>query len=192
MGSEDGAGQPPRSRLFTAGQIALLPDDDDLLAGLTGRRRRRRGERLMLDGRRLERWRPARRVRAGLPVVDDAPVAPEVSVRDHIAAVVPVADADARIAAAPLLAGRGQDPAGVLSGGERRVLAWLVADLRAPRAVVLDRAATGLDRAVLPWAHRQVDRWLAAGVVVLVRAGRDEEVRWVHADADGRPRAAGH
>ena len=116
-----------------------------------------------------------------------APVAPDVTVHDHLAAVLGDAAAGRVLADAPLLAGRGADPAGVLSGGERRVLAWLRARTVAPRAVLLDRAGEGLDADTLAWAGRVVTAWAAAGVAVLVRAGRQEERGWAAATAHGQP-----
>lgn len=131
-----------------------------------------------LDGHRLRARSVASRVRRGLAVVSGAPVAGEVTVHDHLAAVLGDRRADALLAGAPLLAGRGDDPAGVLSGGERRVLAWLRARATDPRAVLLDRAGEGLDVGTLAWAGGVVRAWVAAGVAVVVRAGRAEERRW--------------
>jgi Fe-S cluster assembly ATPase SufC len=67
----------------------------------------------------------------------------------------------------------------VLSGGERRLLGWARVLLLEPAAVVLDRAATGLDSDALVWATAQVARWRAGGCVALVRPGRDAEAAWV-------------
>lgn len=139
-----------------------------------------------LDGRRLRRRGLAGRVRHGLAVVSGAPVAADVTVLDHLAAVLGRAAARAVLDGAPLLAGRGDDPAGVLSGGERRVLAWLRADATRPRAVVLDHAGQGLDAATLAWAGEVVAAWAADGVAVLVRPGRDEERGWATTN-HGRP-----
>jgi branched-chain amino acid transport system permease protein len=160
---------------LAAGEVVELPDDDRAVAALTGTGR---GE-LTLDGRSLRRRGPAGRVRAGLAVVAGVEVAPDVSVVDHLGAVVRLDEARRSLARVPGLAARADHPAGVLSGGERRLLAWLVAVVRDPRVVVLDRAGTGLDPAALDWATGQVGRWRAAGVVVLVRPGRAEERRWL-------------
>ena len=123
--------------------------------------------RVHLDGRRLDRRSTARRIRAGLGVVDDAPVAPDVSVRDHLAAIVPPGRAESLLDGCPQLAGRGDAPAGWLSGGERRALAWLVCEATAPRAVVLDGAFRGLDPTARAWAEALLASWLARGVAVL-------------------------
>lgn len=161
------------------GGAAMLPDEDAATAWLGGPGGPRRGEVLEVDGRDLRRRSTAARVRAGLVVVGDPPLAPAVSVRDHLAAATSTSAATASLGRVPHLARRGGDPAGVLSGGERRLLGWARALLLAPRVVVLDRAATGLDAEAVAWACEQVDRWRGEGVCVLVRAGRAEERAWV-------------
>lgn len=163
--------------LVASGEVAVLPDAvaDAMVAALLGEDRR--GV-VHLDGRRLRGRRLAGRIRRGLAVVSGAPVANDVSVHDHLAAVRGDRGADDLLRGAPLLAGRGPDPAGVLSGGERRVLAWLRARATEPRAVLLDRAGEGLDADALAWAEEVVRAWAADGVAVVVRAGRAEEHRW--------------
>lgn len=169
-----------------AGEVVLLEGELGALAVATLLGQDRAG-RVHLDGARLRRRALSSRVRHGLAVVAGAPVAPDVSVHDHLAAVVGGAGARAVLADAPLLAARGADPAGILSGGERRVLAWLRARAVGPRAVLLDRAGEGLDAATLAWAGEVVDAWVAEGVAVLLRAGRTEERAWAH---DGRRQAS--
>lgn len=164
---------------LAAGGAARLPDDDGVIAWLAGHRRAHGGDQLQLDGRHLRRRSPAARVRAGLVVIGDPPIAPAVSVVDHLAAVTSRSAAVELLADVPRLAGRADDPAGVLSGGERRLLGWARALLLRPSAVVLDRAATGLDTDALDWASDRVERWRAAGCVALVRPGREAEAAWV-------------
>jgi ABC-type lipopolysaccharide export system ATPase subunit len=171
-----------------AGEIVRLPDDDRVLAALVGEQRRS-ADRVELAGRRLARRAPAGRVRAGLAVVRGAEVAADVTVLDHLAAATDRRRAAELLAGSPLLADRADDPAGVLSGGERRVLGWLLARAVDPRVVVLDRAGTGLDDDSLRWAHGVVDGWLDDGAGLLVREGRAEEARWRTHLADGAPRA---
>lgn len=122
---------------------------------------------IRLDGRRIDRRSPARRVAAGLGVVDDAPVTDDVSVRDHLAAIVSPTRAEELLSGCRRLAGRGDDPAGWLSGGERRVLAWLVCHATGPLAVVLDGAFRGLDPEARAWAEGVLAAWLDRGVAVL-------------------------
>lgn len=191
-GPDDGADVPAAGDGDTAptadGQVAVVRGDPDAavawLRGIRGRsavaaeRRAAHAGTLRLDGRSL-RWRSvAGRVRAGLVTVTDVVVAPEVSVVDHLAARVPPAVARERLGDVPHLADRLDDPAGVLSGGERRLLAWARASALRPRVVVLDRAGTGLDGDALAWASTVVTAWREAGVCVLVRPGRVEEHAW--------------
>lgn len=140
-------------------------DDPALLALVAGAAPRGAGV-VRLDGTTV-RAGVAARVRRGIVPVVDAPVAPEVAVVDHLAAAVPVAAARDGLAACPLLDGRGADPAGVLSGGERRALAWVRAVVLEPRVVVLRDATVGLDADTLAWAEGLVAGWLGSGVAVL-------------------------
>ncbi|MFP5310402.1 MAG: hypothetical protein ACLGIR_12605 [Actinomycetes bacterium] len=170
-----------------AGQAVALPSSRAAraLLGLDPGDRRAAGHRVRLDGRRLDRRHPARRVAAGLAAVVDAPVAGDVSVHDHLAAVVPPARAAGLLAGCPLLVGRGDDPAGVLSGGERRALAWLLALATDPRAVVLDGATRGLDAATRAWADARVRGWRDAGVALLVHPTSPTELGWLDAEPEG-------
>lgn len=151
------------------------------VACLTGRRGPWRPRRLVVEGRSLGHRRTAARVRGGVVTIAPPVLAPQVSVRDHLAAAAPVDVAEARLAQVPRLAGRADVPAGVLSGGERQLVAWARAALVEPRVVVLDRAATGLDDEALAWATAQLDGWCARGGVALVRVGRAEEAAWTDA-----------
>jgi ABC-type branched-subunit amino acid transport system ATPase component len=179
---------PPATALTCeAGEVVELVGEAAVTA-LVGERRTR-GDRIELGGRRVDRRTPAGRVRAGLAVVRGTEVAADVSVRDHLVAAAGRRRAADLLAEAPWLADRGDAPAGVLSGGERRLLGWSLARAADPRVVLLDRAGTGLDAAALAWAHRLVDGWVDRGAGVLVVVGRPEEGRWVSHRADGRPRA---
>lgn len=167
----------PRPLRLASGDVHHLDGEEarPVVDALLGRAR---GATVHVDGRRLRSRSLASRVRHGLAVVSGAPVAGDVSVHDHLAAVLGGARAHDVLAQAPLLAGRGADPAGVLSGGERRVLAWLRARATEPRVVLLDRAGEGLDADTLGWAGAVVQTWARRGVAVVVAAGRAEERRW--------------
>lgn len=170
---------PDLAELLRVGPGAVRHLDDaharPVVDALLGRERRAV---VHVDGRRLRTRSVGARVRRGLGVVSGAPVAGDVTVRDHLAAVVGRREADELLRDAPLLAERGDDPAGVLSGGERRVLAWLRARATSPRVVLLDRAGEGLDADTLAWAGAVVRTWARADVAVVVRAGRAEERAW--------------
>lgn len=159
--------------------VAVREDRPDVLAALRGHDAR--GWTVVVDERPVRATRMAARVRRGLVVVGEAPVAGDVSVHDHLAALVGSGQADDLLAGAPLLAGRGGDPAGVLSGGERRLLAWLRAVALRPAVVVLDRAGRGLDADTLQWATGRVATWREDGVAIVVHAGRVEEESWTTA-----------
>lgn len=160
------------------GQSAELRTADDV-AALVGPVSR--GP-VRIDGRRIDRMSIPGRVRRGLAIVSGAEVAADVTLHDHIAAIIGAAATDDLLADVPRLAGRGRLPAGVLSGGERRILAWLRAIAVEPVAVVLDRAGTGLDDETLRWTDGIVAAWRSGGACILVRVGRPEERRWLSHD----------
>lgn len=170
-----------RTVRLAAGGLAVV-DDVRVVRALTGDERRPllggpRHE-VRLDGRRVERLGTAGRVRRGLGIVSGAPVAEAVSVHDHLAAVAGDRRAERILRANPLLGDRGGLPAGVLSGGERLMLAWLRALAGDPVVVVLDRAGTGLAPDALTWAGEQVRRWREEGTGIVLRPGRSEEGLW--------------
>ncbi len=121
-----------------------------------------------LDDRPLHGLSVAARVRRGVVSIVDAPVAADVSVRDHLAARVSRDDAERALVTCPVLRGRGADPAGVLSGGERLALAWLRAVVLRPRVVVLQDASVGLDAETAGWAATLVDTWVRAPSPALI------------------------
>jgi ABC-type branched-subunit amino acid transport system ATPase component len=177
----------PTTLTCEAGEAVELVGEE-AVAALVGERRTR-AVRIELDGRRLDRRGPAGRVRAGFAVVRGTEVAADLPVRDHLVAAAGRRRGAELLADTPWLADRGDAPAGVLSGGERRLLGWSLARAADPRVVLLDRAGTGLDAAALAWAHRVVDGWLDGGVGVVVVVARPEERRWLTHRADGDPRA---
>lgn len=166
-----------------AGTTPPVAAVDDAVAWLAGRRGPRRPGALRIDGRRLGHRGEAARVRAGLVVLAPPVLAAEVRVREHLAVTVrrrgtPRRDLHALLEATPHLAGRASDPVGLLSGGERQMVAWVRAALLEPRVIVLDRAGTGLDVDALTWASDLVRGWRSRGAVVVVREGRPEEAGW--------------
>ena len=186
------AGPPPgpprlRARLTLATRVLELEafpgavvtlvdvDADEAVAALAGRRGR---QRVVVDGRRLRGRSLARRVRRGMAFVVEPAVAADVSVLDHLAARGGTRRARRLLDSSPLLRGRGDDPAGVLSGGERRVLAWLGCIAAAPAVVVVDGGATGLDADTVAWLDVQVRDLRRTGTAFVVRPRRPEEAAW--------------
>lgn len=166
-----------------AGEVVVLAPTAPEVAALVGRDD---AGALRVDGHRVRGVGHGPRARRGLAVVQDAPVAADVSVLGHLVAMVGWRRARELLATAPLLAQRGSDPAGVLSGGERRILDWLRAIALGPGAVVLDGATAGLDAAGVAWCTRVVDAWVRAGVAVVVVADRSEERAWTALSISGR------
>lgn len=169
--------------LASAGVAVDDPAVDTVVAWLAGRRGPRRPGSLRLDGRRIGHRGQAARVRAGLVEVAPPTLATDVRLDEHLAVTarrrgVHRGDLHAQLEQVPHLAGRAADPVGLLSGGERQMVAWVRAALLSPRVVVLDRAGTGLDAEALRWATERVRGWRTAGTVVLVREGRPEEATW--------------
>lgn len=155
-------------RLVVSAGERRVVHDADLLDVLTGDADRSVGD-VRVDGLRLGPGTAAR-ARHGVVAIADAPVAAEVAVVDHLAARVGIATAREAVAGCPLLADRGDDPAGVLSGGERRALAWLRAVVLEPRVVVLRDATVGLDGPTIRWTEQLVAAWLDGGAAVVESA----------------------
>lgn len=150
-----------------AGALTVVPDRL-VLAAIAGIDAPPGRHSVILDGRALGRRSPAARVRAGLVPLLDAPIAPEVTVQDHLAVITSPARARLLLAESPLLAGRGDEPAGWLSGGERRVLAWCRALAAQPRAVlVAPEALAGLDAIATGWTDGVIADWRRSGVAVV-------------------------
>lgn len=158
------------------GRVTVVeePEADLVRAALAGRRRGA----MTVEGRSPTSRRGATRARVGLWVMDRAPVADDLSIRDHLRAVTTRQRAEDLLANNPLLADRGDDPAGVLSGGERQILAWTMLRARRPRAVVLDHPTRGLDTGLQHWLGLDVRRLAGSGSAVLVLAGSRVEASW--------------
>lgn len=175
------AGSP--GLVVSAGEVVAVDPSAAVVGSLVGRPD---SGALLVDGHPVRGPGHGPRARRGLAVVQDAPVAADVSVLGHLVAMVGWRRARGLLATAPLLAERGADPAGVLSGGERRILDWLRAIALTPAAVVLDGATAGLDAAGVAWCTEVVAGWVRDGVAVVVVADRSEERAWTALSISGR------
>ena len=108
---------------------------------------------LEFRGERVERWRPADRVRAGLAIVPEARrVFPEMTVLENLELGAFTRDDPGAIAADqervwelfPRLRERRRQEAGTLSGGEQQMLAMARALMARPRLLIMDEPSMGL------------------------------------------------
>lgn len=148
-----------------AGKTTLL----DWCAGAAGEATTG-GGRLWLDGAAATEWSGARRARAGVRYVPfERNVFPSLSVLDNLKATTSAASAasnaapEAAFALFPELERLARRPAGVLSGGERQLLAVACAVFGPGRILLLDEPTHGLAPAL-------ADRVLS----VLARTAHDE------------------
>jgi branched-chain amino acid transport system ATP-binding protein len=130
-----------------------------------------------LDGRRVERWSPARRVEAGLAIVPEARrVFPEMSVGENLEMGAftrrdPVGrDADlARVFELfPRLAERVRQDAGTLSGGEQQMLAMGRALMARPRVIIMDEPSMGLAPVMVESVFELIVRLNELGITIFM------------------------
>ena len=123
-----------------AGKTTLL----DWLAGASTETSSLTGD-LYLDGVVATHWPPARRSQAGLRYVPfERNVFPGLSVLDNLRATAGAAATDSAFTRFPELARLAARPAGVLSGGERQLLAVACALWGRGRILLLDEPTHGL------------------------------------------------
>ena len=135
------------------------------------------GGTIELDGRRVERWSPARRVEAGLAIVPEARrVFPEMSVGENLemgafARRDPEGrDADlARVFGLfPRLAERVRQDAGTLSGGEQQMLAMGRALMARPRVIIMDEPSMGLAPVMVESVFELIVRLNELGITIFM------------------------
>jgi branched-chain amino acid transport system ATP-binding protein len=105
------------------------------------------------DGRRIDRWSPAERVRAGIAIVPESRrVFPEMTVLENLEMGAFARGADPEIARDldrvlslfPRLRERLRQDAGTFSGGEQQMLAMGRALMARPRLIIMDEPSMGL------------------------------------------------
>jgi branched-chain amino acid transport system ATP-binding protein len=135
------------------------------------------GGAIELDGRRIERWSPARRVEAGIAIVPEARrVFPEMSVDENLAMgaftrrepAEVSADLTRVLALFPRLGERLRQEAGTLSGGEQQMLAMGRALMARPRVIIMDEPSMGLAPVVVESVFEHIVRMNELGITVFM------------------------
>lgn len=109
------------------------------------------GGRVSLEGRDITPLRPSRRAKLGLMIMTELAVFPPLSARENLrlgAWRLPRREARSAVEESlerfPELRGRLREPAGSLSGGQRKLLGLAKALAGHPRVLVLDEPSSGL------------------------------------------------
>ena len=145
---------------------------------------------ITLDGVRLDRLSARRRARAGLVLVPEGRgnLFATLSVDENLAlglrqlaAAERVEMRSALLRLFPVLAERGRQMAGMLSGGEQQMLAIAIAIARKPRALLLDEPSQGLAPVVLDELVEAIGHLRAFGMSLIIA---EQNVRFAAALAD--------
>jgi branched-chain amino acid transport system ATP-binding protein len=135
-----------------------------------------RGE-IEFDGRRIERWTPGARVRAGLAIVPEARrIFPEMSVRENLemgafirADPSGVAqDLERVLALFPRLGERLRQDGGTLSGGEQQMLAMGRALMARPSLIIMDEPSMGLAPVLVESVFELIAETNALGITIFM------------------------
>ena len=135
------------------------------------------GGAIELDGHRVERWSPARRVAAGLAIVPEARrVFPEMSVGENLEMGAftrrDPAGRDEDLARVfglfPRLAERVRQDAGTLSGGEQQMLAMGRALMARPRVIIMDEPSMGLAPVMVESVFELIVRLNELGITIFM------------------------
>lgn len=148
-----------------AGKTTLLRAASGLLPVSAGE--------LMLDGRPVTGWSPAKLAQAGIcHIPEGRGVFRNLSVKDNLVLQAAAGEEDDAIARAvdafPILGQRLEQRAGTLSGGEQQMLALTRAYVSRPRLVLLDEVSMGLAPRIVDEIFAFLRRLAAEGAALLL------------------------
>lgn len=126
-----------------------------------------------LDGKSLDGLPPHKRLRAGLCLIPEGRgVFPGLSVKDNLRLSIPPwrtdASVDEAFTAFPILAARGSQLAGTMSGGQQQMLALARTYLAGAKVVMLDEVSTGLAPIVIDQIFESIKQLTTMGVSLLL------------------------
>ncbi len=149
-----------------AGKTSLLLGIQGIVRATTSK--------LMLGSRKLDRLGSVARTRAGLVLIPQGrEIFPSLSVRTNLQVVadslhLPSEAVDNALDRFPILRERAQQPAGVLSGGEQKILAIARALMTSPSVLLLDEPTEGLAPKIVGAVTSALERIQAQGATIII------------------------